>query len=351
MDLKASPTKEYRPLTERRVNSLRKRREQQDWPATRKFKILSLDGGGIRGIYAAQILAELEGSLPPDRMIADYFDMVAGTSTGGIIAIGIGLRIPAKEILRLYLEDGKDIFPTFWTRHPILAFLKRMFGPLYDYRKLEKHLKAAFKDATLGDSHSRLVIPAFLGPKTQIAVLKTDHHADFKCDWKMPAWQAARATSAAPTFLAGHAGDDFVFLDGGIWANNPIMAAVVDALSAYKLGRDQIEVLSIGTGNAPFDLGRFAARGGLFRWKEIITGAMFLTTDNADAQAGLLIGPENIRRLSPIGKNAEIDLGDWQSARDHLPKAALSDLSEARESVSMFFESPVLPRERHYSRK
>jgi uncharacterized protein len=310
---------------------------------------LSLDGGGIRGIYAATILADIEAEITGGEPIADYFDAIAGTSTGGIIALGFGLKKSAAVIKRLYVENGNRVFPEFWSRHPRLKFARQLFRVLHNHRALEALLYETFRDATLGDSSTRLVIPAFLGPKTQIAVLKTDHHPDFKRDYLMAAWEAARATSAAPTFLSGHAGDDYVFLDGGVWANNPIMAVVIDALSAYDITRAQIDIFSIGTGNQPYEISKFAVRGGLFQWLEIIKGAMFLTTDNAQAQATLLLGPERILRLEPEGDDAAIELDDWTNAVAQLLPLAKADLAANRDRIAEFFREKVAPRHRFYT--
>lgn len=275
--------------------------------------------------------------------------MVAGTSTGGIIALGLGLRKTATSVAELYTESGNQVFPEFWSRHPRLKFLSQLFRPLHDHQVLERLLYKTFGDAPLGASSTRLVIPAFLGPETQIAVLKTDHHPDFKNDHRMAAWEAARATSAAPTFFAGHSGEDYVFLDGGVWANNPIMAAVVDALSAYEISRNQIEIFSIGTGNAPYDIGSFAARGGFFQWRKVIKGAMFLTTDNAQAQATLLLGPESILRLEPKGEAAAIELDDWRRATDELVPLAEADFAANIGEIGFFFREKVSPRHRFYT--
>ncbi len=282
--------------------------------------------------------------------IADYFDTIAGTSTGGIIALALGLKKPASTIEKLYVQDGHRVFPERWKKYPRIRFMCQLFGSLLDHTELEHLLYTTFQDETIGDSSTRLVIPAFLSPKTQIAVLKTDHHEDFKKDYVMAAWEAARATSAAPTFFQGHtAGDDFVFLDGGVWANNPIMAAIVDTLSAYDVTREQIEIFSIGTGNSPYDIGAFALRGGLFQWKEIIKGAMFLTTDNAQAQACLLLGPENILRLEPKGVAADIDLDDWRAAITQLPQLAKADYAAHKERIASLFIEKVAARNRFYT--
>jgi len=349
VDPKASPKRGPRPFTERRKNSLATRRQQLPWPAEKPFRILSLDGGGIRGIYAATILARIEAEITAGEPIAHYFDAIAGTSTGGIIAIALGLEKTAAEIKSLYVEHGARVFPEFWSRHRKLKFWRQLFRVLHDHRELEALLYNTFVDAKLGDSVSRLVIPAFLGPETQIAVLKTDHHPDFKNDHLMAAWEAARATSAAPAYFSGYGGDDYVFLDGGVWANNPIMAALVDALSAYDVSRDQVEILSIGTGNAPYEISKFAVRGGFFQWKEIIKGAMFLTTDNAQAQATLLLGPERILRLEPWGSAAAIEIDDWRTAADQLVPAGNADFATHRARIEVFFRTKVAPRERFYS--
>lgn len=349
LDPKASPKRGPRPFTERRVNSRSTRRDRLPWPADKPFRILSLDGGGIRGVYAASILAKIEAEITHGEPIADYFDAIAGTSTGGIIAIGLGLKKPAETIERLYVEGGKRVFPEFWSRHPWLKCLRQLVRSLHDHRELESLLYETFGDARLGDSYSRLVIPAFLGPTTQIAVLKTDHHPDFKKDHAMTAWEAARATSAAPTFFRGHSGEDYVFLDGGVWANNPIMAVVIDAMSAYDVSREQVEIFSIGTGNAAYEISKFAVRGGFFQWREIIEAAMFLTTDNAQAQVTLLLGPENILRMEPLGPAAKIELDDWGAAVEQLVPLAKADFEETRLRISAFFNENVSPRHRFYT--
>jgi patatin-like phospholipase/acyl hydrolase len=172
-------------------------------------------------VYTATLLARIESELLSNAPIADHVDLIAGTSTGGIIAIALGLKQSACKIEHLYLDEGRHIFPVFWTRYPWLRSMRQSLFPLYDHGVLEMLLYQMFGDATLGESHARLAIPSFLGPQTQAAVLKTDHHPDFKNHYRMFAWEAARATSAAPTYFSGHAGHDYIFLDGGIWANNP----------------------------------------------------------------------------------------------------------------------------------
>jgi patatin-like phospholipase/acyl hydrolase len=226
-----------------------------------------------------------------------------------------------------------------------------MREPVLEHRTLELAVKERFKDQLFGDATTRLVIPAFMMPKTEIAVFKTDHHPDFQKDWETPAWQVARATSAAPTYLKGQedAESGRIFIDGGVWANNPIMVALVEVLSTYQLDPDQIEILSIGTGNPPFALTPNRVFGGLWNWREVIKAAMFLTTDNATAQAGLLLGADKIMRLEPIGSAATVELDDYDRAMGELPRLARLHFSERRAELERFFRARALPRERHYS--
>jgi patatin-like phospholipase/acyl hydrolase len=288
--------------------------------------------------------------LPTGDHIAEYFDLIAGTSTGGIIGIGLGLELSPKRILELYTEDGSKIFPPFWTRNGFLRFIRRLFTSLYNHQALESLLRAEFESKRLGDSICRLVIPAFTGPKAQVAVFKTDHHPDFKTDWTTPAWQVARATSAAPTFFAGHSYDDSYFLDGGVWANNPVMLAIVEAVSAYQVPIDRIRVLPIGTGNLIPTIGQGATRAGMLGWRDIITTAMYLTTDTALSQARLLLGSDAVIRLQPTEVGAAIQLNDWKRAKDVLPGEAQAALLQNAAHIRAFFETKVEPRERHKGR-
>lgn len=340
-------------FTDRRANSLQTRRVRQTWPADRPFKILALDGGGIRGIYTAELLRLCERAFGKGRGIASYFDMIAGTSTGGIIALGLGDGMSAEEIVSFYRDDGRHIFPPLPKR--FLGKARRLGawigGTKLDHEELERALKNRFKDKLVGHSGARLVIPSFMMPKTEIAVIKTDHHADFRRDHLTPMWKAARATSAAPTYLKGleHTESGKIFIDGGVWANNPVMVALVDAVTAYELSFDQVEVLSIGTGNAPFELKSASVFKGLWGWREIIKAAMFLTTDNATAQVKLLLGPERCLRIEPGDEAAKIEMDDYDAAFALLPGRTAEDFEANAEALEHFFSQPVLPRERHYT--
>ena len=234
---------------------------------------------------------------------------------------------------------------------PIYRFCYWLNGPVLQHEELEKALKRRFQDHLLVESMTRIVIPAFMMPKTEIAVFKTDHHKDFRNDHRTPMWQVARATSAAPTYLKGleHKESGRVFIDGGMWANNPVMVALVDAVTAYDVSFDQIEVLSIGTGNEPFALRKSDVFQGAIAWRAALKAAMFLTTDNATAQAKLLLGPDRCPRIEPEEADSGIDLDDYDSAFARLPARAAAHFDARRNDIARFFSGTVAARERHYS--
>ena len=341
-------------FTDRRANSLEHRRQKQPWPKDKSFKVLSLDGGGIKGVYTAAFLKHCEEVLGRGKALSNFFDLIAGTSTGGIIALGLGLNFSTSNILEFYRNDGRAIFPplpqTLWGK--VRHAWRWVHGPTLDDQQLEQALQSRFGERLLGECSTRIVIPAFMMPKTEIAVFKTDHHPDFKHDHMTPVWQVARSTAAAPTYLKGleHKESGRIFIDGGVWANNPVMVALVDALSAYDIAPEQVRILSIGTGSPPFELKRPAVLGGIWSWRKIIKAAMFLTTDNATAQTKLLLGPDRCLRTEPEGQAATIELDDYDAAFNLLPDAAERDFQLHYAAIEAFFESTVSPRERYYTK-
>jgi len=224
----------------------------------RPFRILALDGGGIRGVAPAAFLAHIEQRLK--EPICRYFDLIVGTSTGGIIALALSRGVPAKEITQLYRERGGSIFAR---RMPILPkTLAMMVGPLYKSGPLHAELQRILgEDTLLGEARCRVCIPAVNTSSGHVVVFKTRHHVTFERDYQLPMWRIAAATAAAPTYFQPvHIPDCGWFVDGGLWANSP---ALVGMAEAVRLGYrpDEVEVLSIGTGRAPF------CKEGAHRWR------------------------------------------------------------------------------------
>lgn len=307
-------------------------REQLDWPEGRPFRILSIDGGGIRGILPAAILAELEDRYLGGHSVGDYFDLIAGTSTGGIIALGLSIGRSAKSILKLYLDHGEEIFPPLqWDLFKIRRrwrYIQAIQQHRYEPKILEKLLKDVFQGQTLGETQRRLCIPSFDG-FTEVNVFKTPHHFDYRMDWKERLLTVAMATAAAPAYFPVYKSGARFFADGGVWANNPVMIGLVDALTCYKLERRQVHILSLGTGDSEI---RFTenqiTHGGLIDWLQIISSAMHLQSQNATGQAGLLIGRDQLIRLNaPPMPDNPIDLDDCARAKEELPPIAVGLVS------------------------
>ena len=179
--------------------------EEQD-----KFRILSIDGGGIRGILPAELLSVMEKEVgePTHR----FFDLVCGTSTGSIIALAIALGQPASEIVNLYEVNAEKIFPKrpngFLLRNlPFILDLVYGSGAVYNPDALEEVLKSQFLDAKLKDAKTRLCVPSIDISNGKIVVYKTPHSVSrpqqkvLSDDSEKEMWQVARASSAAPVFF------------------------------------------------------------------------------------------------------------------------------------------------------
>lgn len=266
----------------------------------RPFQILSLDGGGIRGVFVAAFLSKIEEHLQCD--IASHFDLVTGTSTGGIIALALGMGLNPSEILEFYKEHGPKIFPT-------IPGLPRWLDPWaarqYARRKfsnapLAHGLQSVFQDQPLGASKKRLVIPAFNLQERRHKLFKTAHHERFTGDYKLPAWQIAMATAAAPTFFSAFTLDGREFIDGGVWANDPVMVGLTEAISILERPLSTVRILSIGTLRSIPTPSTSLSWGGKLRWAPAVADLMIEAQSYAaQAQVEHLVGKANLLRINP----------------------------------------------------
>lgn len=216
------------------------------------FKILSIDGGGIKGLYSSTVLEHLEKKY--QGSCSDYFDLLCGTSTGGLIALGISLKIPASEISKIYSEQGKKIFPK---QSKLVGLLRQTFwkGKFND-EHLKKVLNSVFGENVIANSNNLLCIPSYSYTDARPWIFKYDHkEGGLTRDNEAKYVDVALATSAAPTYfpLAENPFYDYKqFVDGGVWANNPSMIGLIEAFT-YFVGEDKeydgIQILSISSLN------------------------------------------------------------------------------------------------------
>ena len=335
---------EYDKPTRRSDTILPTRRQPLSWPEDTVFKILSLDGGGIKGIFPAGVLAYLEENCLDGQPIGDYFDLIAGTSTGGIIALGLGGGLTARSLLDLYVDEGRRVFPPEqrgegWRR------LLGLFRNRYDRTTLDELLRETLGAKTLRESRYRLLIPATEARHGDPAVYKTPHHPGYFLDGNKPMTEVAAATSAAPTYLKPVVQDGYILLDGGIWANNPTMMGLVEALTCFTVKREQLAILSIGCGEDGFRINsRQAAGAGQYQWREIIYVAMHYQSLTAVNQAGLLIGRDKVTRLDRPEGAERVDLDDWLKAKRLLPDEARAVAEQHANQISeTFFTQTAVP--------
>jgi patatin-like phospholipase/acyl hydrolase len=259
-------------------------------------RVLSIDGGGIKGTFPSAFLADLEDEL--GQPIASYFDLIVGTSTGGIIAIGLGLGIPARDILHFYENKGPGIF----RGSKGLGRLRQLVSAKYDPEPLRAALTEVFGDRRIGESSTRLMIPSLNLETGEVHVIKTAHHPRFERDYKMSAVDAAMATAAAPSYFPTHrlaAGIPLV--DGGMWANNPMGPAAVEALGILEWKKGDVRLLSVGCTDEAFTMNAERSRHlGLNYWAtRLVNTFMAGQSSSSLGTAQLLLGHENVVRVSP----------------------------------------------------
>jgi uncharacterized protein len=260
-----------------------------------RFQILSLDGGGVKGLFSAALLAQLEEDC--GISIAEHFDLIAGTSTGGLIALALGAGMRPREIVEFYLNDAPAIFADT-TR---LKGIRRLWAPKFSGAPLEAALRSRFGERTLGHSVKRLIVPSYNLADDDVYLFRTPHHERLKRDHRVAMWRVAMATTAAPTYFAAYRGVDRIpLVDGGLWANNPSMVAVVEAIGTLSASPESIRLLSLGT-TQPVKRGNHLVRGGLRHWAfpstEVLLRGQGLCAVN---QARHLVGREHVVRLDPV---------------------------------------------------
>jgi len=277
------------------------------------MKVLSIDGGGIRGLIPALVLAEIEQRT--ERRIADLVDMIAGTSTGGILACALGKPdpLPAAEIASLYVEEGPKIFDRSLLKQ--ITSLGGYLDERYSAGGLVEALERYLGDTPMSAATLPLLLTAYDTESRAIHLLRSEgeHSGASMVD-------AAHATSAAPTYFEPVRLDGATLIDGGIFATNPSLVAYAELRGKLDL------LLSLGTGEHTRPLPYEKVKDwGQLEWARPVIDVVFDGGQDAvDMQLRALL-PDGFVRLQTQLEKASDDLDDASS--DNLDR--LRDEAEA----------------------
>ena len=304
-------------------------------------RVLSIDGGGIRGIIPAMVVAHIERKI--GKPAHELFDLMVGTSTGGILALGLSrpgasrpAQFSARWVVKLYEEQGANIFEySLWRK---LRTVGGILDEAYSHEVLEGILGRYFADATLGDCKVPTMVTSYDIQNRRTVFLKSwyaDHQLVRCCD-------AARATSAAPTYFEPKPLDTgdvaSVLIDGGIFMNSPSVSAYAEARKLFP--DEPISVLSLGTGELtrPIAFGE-ARTWGSALWVMSLLDCMFDGVSKAaDHQMQLFLG-ERYQRLQTSLESASDDMDDASEENIRNLKRTARELINANEAVlEQFFE-------------
>ena len=291
------------------------------------FHILALDGGGTRGIYSAQILASIEQAT--DAPIKKQFDLIAGTSTGSIVAGAVVAGIPMAKIVELFRTESPRIFR------------KRWFSWLHVQSKYPRHplgqiVRSYLPDVTLGEISTPLMITSSAISTGGVHVFKSRYLKDlgepYVRDEYVALSDAILASCVAPTYFDPVPVGDFLLADGGLWANNPSIIALTEAVSKFGRSVDQVHILSIGTGHSVNLYTERRLWGLLTGWgrQKLVSYVLRLQSDASANMAKLLLADRYIRldpEIEPWG------LDDTKHL-DSLKDLAIRDFTQRSEAIA-----------------
>lgn len=296
---------------------------------TDTFHILALDGGGTRGIYTAQLLAKIEQAFGVP--IRTRFDLIAGTSTGAIIAGAAVSDIPMTDIVELFEAETPYIFRRRWYRIPL--FLSK-----YPNQKLAQIIAKHLPATPLGEIASPLMITSSEIAKSEVHIFRSNYGsrdseiAPTSKDVNLR--DAILASCAAPTFFAPKSVGSFLLADGGLWANNPSTVAFTEALSVFGKEAREIRMLSIGTGHSVNMYHNRRGWGFITGWGGAkLTSYVMTLQSQASARTAKLLLKENYLRINP-----EIDFWelDTLTQLDNLKSLAERDFEKYVAEIEVF---------------
>ena len=271
------------------------------------FHILALSGGGFRGLYTATVLRHIEESL--GAPLANRFDLICGTSAGGLLALGLAAEIPAADLQAMFERDGKRIFRSrSWLR----CLLRGWIVAKHSSNGLRSVLEERFAELTIGDLKHRVLIPAVNYSSGKGQFFKTPHAPAFEMDHRRRLVDVGLATTAAPTYFPLHRiGDEGVFADGGLVGNSPGLFGFHEARQVLQVPQEAtIRILAIGTMTLGATL-RGSARldRGILMWNAKVFDLVISAQENAvDAMLQHLLNANYVRIDDPATPDQSKDI-------------------------------------------
>jgi uncharacterized protein len=272
------------------------------------MRLLAIDGGGIRGLIPALVLTELERR--SGKRVFELFDMIAGTSTGGILACALCApdALPASELVALYEEEGPHIFDRSLFQR--IRSADGLLDEKYDGAALDRALERFLEHKRLSESHPDLIVPSYDTAEPGPYFFKTSKAREEPAEHDFPLSVVARATSAAPTYFEPVDAGARALVDGGVFATNPAMCCLAEVLKTES--PKDVVLLSLGTGQRTnkreFDE---IKDWGLAGWARPILEVVFDgVSDTVDYQLKHMLGEERYWRLQVELTVASDDLDD-----------------------------------------
>ena len=299
------------------------------------FRVLALDGGGLRGLFTASFLSTLE-DLGGGR-IGEHFDLIVGTSMGGIIALALAYGTPAHTVLDLFLQKGRRVFGK-------ARRLGMLFRPKYDNAALAAALREFFGSKSLNDVTTPVCVPSYELENSYPRIWKDEHAADLIPAGDEPAWKVALASSSAPVFFPGTQvvpGDSHV--DGGLFANNPTLIGLTEAVRYFGQPLERIRILSVGAGERaeriPYERAR---RMGVWFWGTAAIEHMLIAQARISHEIALrLLDPEQYLRVNvPLERPYPLD--DFDAAQNLIEPGAQAARVLYPELIRRFFSSSAV---------
>ena len=267
--------------------------------------------------------------------------MIAGTSTGSIIAAGVATGVPAANIVDMYKEHGARIFQKkrfFCPGRRLKNIFQPMLNSVYDAQYLKNVLADVFQENRLGEIEKPLLLPCTDIGNGCVHVLKSGYSKEFTRDSNVLVKDAVLASCSAPTYFDPHTLDRYLLADGGLWANNPALAAVIDAKGRLGVSQDDIQILTIGTGHSKTMYGTSTSRRwGLingWRHKEFISFILSLQSQSAMNYLKLQLRPNQIKRID-FESDLPLPLDDVSKIDDLITKAD-HDFTHESETIRQF---------------